>query len=240
MFFDELDSIGTARGGSAGDAGGAGDRVMNQLLTEMDGVNAKKSVFFIGATNRPDILDEALIRPGRLDQLIYIPLPDEASRFSILKADLRKCPIAANVDLHYIAQLTEGFSGADLAELAARAAKAAVRESIEAEARLKAAKELDPSLGANLPEDPVPELCRKHFEEALKHARKSVDMTVNYLKYQQSPNFKLATRQIRSVQKKNGPNLCYSADRRFRHSDQLAFWRWCYQQRWIYLQPGWS
>ena len=101
---------------------------MNQLLTEMDGVNAKKSVFFIGATNRPDILDEALIRPGRLDQLIYIPLPDEASRFSILKADLRKCPLAANIDLHYIAQLTEGFSGADLAELAARASKAAVRE----------------------------------------------------------------------------------------------------------------
>jgi transitional endoplasmic reticulum ATPase len=130
LFFDELDSIGTARGGSAGDAGGAGDRVMNQLLTEMDGVNAKKSVFFIGATNRPDILDEALIRPGRLDQLIYIPLPDEASRFSILKADLRKTPLAANVDLHYIAQITEGFSGADLAELAARASKAAVREVI--------------------------------------------------------------------------------------------------------------
>ena len=128
LFFDELDSIGTARGNSAGDAGGAGDRVMNQLLTEMDGVNAKKSVFFIGATNRPDILDEALIRPGRLDQLIYIPLPDEASRYSILKADLRKTPLAANVDLHYIAQITEGFSGADLAELAARASTAAVRE----------------------------------------------------------------------------------------------------------------
>lgn len=177
LFFDELDSIGTARGSSAGDAGGAGDRVMNQLLTEMDGVNAKKSVFFIGATNRPDILDEALIRPGRLDQLIYIPLPDEASRYSILKADLRKTPLAANVDLHYMAQITEGFSGADLAELAARASKAAVRESIEAEARLKAARELDPSLGATLPQDPVPELTRKHFEEALKHARKSVDMT---------------------------------------------------------------
>jgi transitional endoplasmic reticulum ATPase len=68
LFFDELDSIGTARGGGAGgDAGGAGDRVMNQLLTEMDGVGAKKSLFFIGATNRPDILDEALLRPGRLD-----------------------------------------------------------------------------------------------------------------------------------------------------------------------------
>jgi transitional endoplasmic reticulum ATPase len=67
LFFDELDSVGTARGSGAGDGGGAGDRVLNQLLTEMDGVNSKKNLFFIGATNRPDILDEALIRPGRLD-----------------------------------------------------------------------------------------------------------------------------------------------------------------------------
>ena len=128
LFFDELDSIGTSRGSSMGDAGGAGDRVMNQLLTEMDGVNAKKSIFFIGATNRPDILDEALLRPGRLDQLIYIPLPDETSRYSILKANLRKTPIAADVDLHFIAKLTEGFSGADIAEMTQRASKAAVRE----------------------------------------------------------------------------------------------------------------
>lgn len=128
LFFDELDSVGTARGSSMGDAGGAGDRVMNQLLTEMDGVGAKKSLFFIGATNRPDILDEALLRPGRLDQLIYIPLPDEASRYSILKANLRKTPVAEDIDLHYLSKLTEGFSGADLAELSQRAAKAAVRE----------------------------------------------------------------------------------------------------------------
>ncbi|TOF71531.1 hypothetical protein CGJ15_27960, partial [Vibrio parahaemolyticus] len=65
-----------ARGGSAGDAGGAADRVINQVLTEMDGMGAKKNVFIIGATNRPDIIDPAILRPGRLDQLIYIPLPD--------------------------------------------------------------------------------------------------------------------------------------------------------------------
>jgi transitional endoplasmic reticulum ATPase len=75
MFFDELDSIAKARGSGAGDAGGAGDRVLNQILTEMDGMNAKKNVFVIGATNRPDQIDPALLRPGRLDQLIYIPLP---------------------------------------------------------------------------------------------------------------------------------------------------------------------
>lgn len=175
LFFDELDSVGVARGSSAGDAGGAGDRVMNQLLTEMDGVGAKKSLFFIGATNRPDILDEALLRPGRLDQLIYIPLPDKPSRLSILKANLRKTPLAKDIDLNFMADLTEGFSGADLSELSQRASKAAVREAIEAEARIKAAKELDPNFGNNLPTDPVPELTRKHFEEALKLARKSVD-----------------------------------------------------------------
>ena len=173
LFFDELDSIGSARGGGGGgDAGGAGDRVMNQLLTEMDGVGAKKNLFIIGATNRPEILDEALLRPGRLDQLIYIPLPDKLSRISILKALSRKAPVAKNVYIDFIADLTDGFSGADLAELFQRAAKAAVRESIEADAQRKA-------LGADNPdgmevEDPVPDINRKHFEDALSNARKSV------------------------------------------------------------------
>merc|ERR1711968_419382 len=109
LFFDELDSIGTARGSSAGDAGGAGDRVMNQILTEMDGMNQKKSVFIIGATNRPDIIDPAVLRPGRLDQLIYIPLPDEPSRASILKAVLRKSPIARDVDIDFLSRTLVGF-----------------------------------------------------------------------------------------------------------------------------------
>merc|ERR1719388_679541 len=107
LFFDELDSIGTARGSSAGDAGGAGDRVMNQLLTEIDGVGVKKNVFFIGATNRP----------GRLDQLLYIPLPDQPSRLGVLTANLRKSPVAPNFPMWFLAQKTEGFSGADLSEL---------------------------------------------------------------------------------------------------------------------------
>merc|ERR1719243_114242 len=76
LFFDELDSIAGQRGGSSGDGGGAADRVINQILTEIDGVGSKKNVFVIGATNRPDIIDPALMRPGRLDQLIYIPMPD--------------------------------------------------------------------------------------------------------------------------------------------------------------------
>jgi len=177
LFFDELDSIGQARGGgSGGDGGGAGDRVMNQLLTEMDGVGSKKNVFFIGATNRPDILDEALIRPGRLDQLIYIPLPDPPSRSSIFKAVLRKTPVAPNVSLEFMASLTEGFSGADVTELCQRATKAAIRESIEAEEQRRALMKDNPDGEDQMMEidDPVPTLTRKHFEEALANARTSV------------------------------------------------------------------
>jgi transitional endoplasmic reticulum ATPase len=131
LFFDELDSIATQRGSSSGDAGGAADRVLNQLLTEMNGMNAKKTVFIIGATNRPDIIDSALLRPGRLDQLIYIPLPDEASRLRIFQACLRKSPIAKQVDLEALARHTQGFSGADITEICQRACKYAIRENIE-------------------------------------------------------------------------------------------------------------
>merc|ERR1711990_324000 len=142
LFFDELDSIAKARGGSTGgDAGGASDRIINQVLTEMDGMGAKKNVFIIGATNRPDIIDPAVLRPGRLDQLMYIPLPDEDSRKSILKSNLRKTPIAKTVDLNYMAKVTKGFSGADLTEICQRAVKLAIRENIEAEIKRERARQ---------------------------------------------------------------------------------------------------
>eukprot|EP01054_Gregarina_sp_Poly1_P008132 Gregarina_sp_Poly_1__8131@NODE_46_length_17826_cov_295_961822_g40_i0_p2_GENE_NODE_46_length_17826_cov_295_961822_g40_i0NODE_46_length_17826_cov_295_961822_g40_i0_p2_ORF_typecomplete_len812_score159_80AAA/PF00004_29/1_1e44AAA/PF00004_29/9_6e42AAA_lid_3/PF17862_1/1_6e15AAA_lid_3/PF17862_1/5_6e14CDC48_N/PF02359_18/3_5e25RuvB_N/PF05496_12/7_5e12RuvB_N/PF05496_12/7_7e10AAA_2/PF07724_14/5_2e09AAA_2/PF07724_14/4_5e06AAA_5/PF07728_14/9_6e09AAA_5/PF07728_14/4_7e06CDC48_2/PF02933_17/4_5e15AAA_16/PF13191_6 len=178
LFFDELDSIGTQRGNSLGDAGGAGDRVMNQLLTEIDGVGAKKNIFFIGATNRPELLDEALLRPGRLDQLIYIPLPDLPARLSILQAITRKCPVAPNVSLQFIAQKTEGFSGADLAELCQRAAKAAVRDAITSEEMRIGTKE------TMTDGDDVQFITRKHFEEAFAGARRSVSIN-DLTKYDQ-------------------------------------------------------
>ncbi|KAE9393993.1 valosin-containing protein [Gymnopus androsaceus JB14] len=179
MFFDELDSIAKARGGSSGDAGGAGDRVLNQILTEMDGMNAKKNVFIIGATNRPDQIDSALLRPGRLDQLIYIPLPDEPSRLSILKATLKKSPIAGDVSLDFLAKSTHGFSGADLTEICQRAAKLAIRESIDADIRKTRERQEKEGDDANMEEDaeeddPVPEITKAHFEEAMKYARRSV------------------------------------------------------------------
>merc|ERR1719395_375355 len=129
LFFDELDSIANQRGSSQGDAGGAADRVLNQLLTEMDGMNAKKTVFIIGATNRPDIIDSALLRPGRLDQLIYSPLPDDISRKQIFKSVLRKSPVAQDVDFDVLTKHTGGFSGADITEICQRACKYAIRES---------------------------------------------------------------------------------------------------------------
>lgn len=119
------------RGSSVGDAGGAADRVLNQLLTEMDGMNAKKTVFIIGATNRPDIIDPALLRPGCLDQLIYIPLRDEESRYQIFKANLRKSSVSKEVDLRALAKYTQVFSGADITEIFQRACKYAIREDIE-------------------------------------------------------------------------------------------------------------
>ncbi|XP_014849642.1 PREDICTED: transitional endoplasmic reticulum ATPase-like isoform X1 [Poecilia mexicana] len=174
LFFDELDSIAKSRGGGAGDAGGAADRVINQILTEMDGMSDKKNVFIIGATNRPDIIDPAILRPGRLDQLIYIPLPDKPSRTAILKANLRKSPVARDVNLEFLSGITEGFSGADLTEICQRACKLAIREAIEAEIKAERQRQSRPGIPMDEDFDPVPEIRKDHFEEAMRFARRSV------------------------------------------------------------------
>lgn len=190
VFLDELDSIAKARGGSLGDAGGASDRVVNQLLTEMDGMNAKKNVFVIGATNRPDQIDPAILRPGRLDQLIYVPLPDEAGRLSILTAQLRNTPLEPGLDLTSIAQATQGFSGADLLYIVQRAAKFAIKDSIEAQKFAESVKKEEEQTGEGKVkteedvemsdvqrEDPVPYITKEHFTEAMKTAKRSVSDT---------------------------------------------------------------
>jgi transitional endoplasmic reticulum ATPase len=178
LFFDELDSIAQQRGGNSGDGGGAADRVMNQLLTEMDGIGAKKNVFIIGATNRPDIIDTALMRPGRLDQLIYIPMPDYESRLGILRATLRKSPVSRDVDISYLAAQTDKFTGADLTEICQSACKLAIREEIERDIEHHRMKE---EAGDEMQddddeeeEDLMPEILSKHFEAAVRNARRSV------------------------------------------------------------------
>jgi transitional endoplasmic reticulum ATPase len=142
----------------------------------MDGMTSKKNVFVIGATNRPEQLDNALCRPGRLDTLVYVPLPDEASRVGILKAQLRKTPVAPDVDLNYIASKTHGFSGADLGFITQRAVKLAIKQSIAIDIERSKQREAvgEDSMDEDLGEDPVPELTRAHFEEAMQSARRSV------------------------------------------------------------------
>lgn len=145
-------------------------------MSEMDGMTSKKNVFVIGATNRPEQLDPALCRPGRLDSLIYVPLPDEAGRLSILSAQLRKTPVASDVNLQYIAANTNGFSGADLGFITQRAVKLAIKESITTD--IQRTKERE-AAGEDVDmedeeDDPVPELTKRHFEEAMQMARKSV------------------------------------------------------------------
>lgn len=179
LFFDELDSIAVKRGSSAGDSG-VGDRVINQLLTEMDGVGAKKNVFVIGATNRPDILDPAIMRPGRLDQLMFVPMPDYESRLSILRANLRKTPIHKDIDLEFIALNTDKFTGADLTEICNRAVKLAIGDEIARAKEIDAIKkdmegeeleEYEKELAENETESVV---LPSHFETAIRNGRRSV------------------------------------------------------------------
>lgn len=140
-------------------------------------MTSKKNVFVIGATNRPEQLDNALCRPGRLDTLVYVPLPDEASRIGILKAQLRKTPVAPDVNIEYIASRTHGFSGADLGFVTQRAVKLAIKEAISIDierAKEREAAGEDVKMEEVEEEDPVPELTKAHFEEAMQLARRSV------------------------------------------------------------------
>jgi transitional endoplasmic reticulum ATPase len=143
----------------------------------MDGMTSKKNVFVIGATNRPEQLDNALCRPGRLDTLVYVPLPNETSRVGILKAQLRKTPVADDVNIEYIASRTHGFSGADLGFITQRAVKLAIKESISLDIERRKAREAageDVDMEEEDAEDPVPQLTKAHFEEAMASARRSV------------------------------------------------------------------
>jgi transitional endoplasmic reticulum ATPase len=132
IFIDELDSLVPARGGGLGEPQ-VTERVVNTILAEMDGLEELQSVVVIGATNRPTLVDPALLRPGRFDELIYVPVPDEAGRRRILGIHTAKMPIADDVDLDSLAERTERFTGADLEDLVRRAGLFALRESLSIE-----------------------------------------------------------------------------------------------------------
>ncbi|SFB60245.1 transitional endoplasmic reticulum ATPase [Amycolatopsis marina] len=131
IFLDEIDALAPRRGQS-GDSG-VSDRVVAALLTELDGVEPLREVVVLGATNRPELVDPALLRPGRLERLIYVPPPDQEARADILRASSRNTPLADDVDLDAVAVTLDGYSAADCAALIREAALTAMRESLEAE-----------------------------------------------------------------------------------------------------------
>ncbi|MEM4574689.1 MAG: AAA family ATPase, partial [Archaeoglobaceae archaeon] len=131
IFFDEIDAIAQMRGMDEGSR--AVERVLNQLLIEMDGLEELHGVVVIGATNRPDILDPALLRPGRFDRLVYVRPPDKKSRLAIFKIHTRNMPLAEDVNLNELAEITEGYVGADIEAICREAVMLALRENPNAE-----------------------------------------------------------------------------------------------------------
>jgi cell division protease FtsH len=134
VFIDELDAIGKTRGGAAGFVGGHDEReqTLNQLLVEMDGFDSSKGVIMMAATNRPEVLDPALLRAGRFDRQVVVDKPDVRGREAILRVHVRGVKLAASVDLHVIAARTPGFAGADLANIVNEAALLAARKGKDA------------------------------------------------------------------------------------------------------------
>ena len=129
VFIDEIDAVGRHRGAGLGGGNDEREQTLNQMLAEMDGFDQNESVIVMAATNRPDVLDPALLRPGRFDRQVTVALPDRAGREDILKVHVRGKPLASDVDLRALAQTTIGFSGADLANLANEAALNAARRN---------------------------------------------------------------------------------------------------------------
>ena len=150
IFFDEIDALAGRRGS---DQGGARvtERVLNQMLAEMDGLDDLNNVVVIGATNRPDMLDPALLRPGRFDKILLVTTPDEKSRLQILGIHTKNVPLAKDVDIKELAKITDGYSGADLEALVRESALLSLRESMESK-----------------------EVKKYHFMEAIKKVRASV------------------------------------------------------------------
>lgn len=175
LFFDELDALAPRRGSDR--ANPSSERVVNQLLTEMDGVEGREHVYVIGATNRPDMIDPAMLRPGRLDRLLYVPLPSAQQRVSILSTIGKKYPVDESVNLKNVGldRRLEGFSGADLASLMREASFTALKTVYQSKTR----EELDVYEKGNLQAEfggteGLPTITEENFESAMDKIRPSV------------------------------------------------------------------
>ncbi|MBN9318132.1 MAG: ATP-dependent zinc metalloprotease FtsH, partial [Caulobacterales bacterium] len=129
IFIDEIDAVGRHRGAGLGGGNDEREQTLNQLLVEMDGFEANEGIILIAATNRPDVLDPALLRPGRFDRQVVVPNPDVSGREKILRVHMRNVPLSADVDVRTLSRGTPGFSGADLANLVNEAALMAARKN---------------------------------------------------------------------------------------------------------------
>ncbi|MCH7659623.1 MAG: CDC48 family AAA ATPase [Euryarchaeota archaeon] len=162
IFFDEIDSVAGERGRQSGDSG-VGERMVSQLLTELDGLEELEDVVVVATTNRPDLIDSALLRPGRLDRHVHVPVPDEEARRAIFEVHTREKPLADDVDLDELAEAAEGYVGADIEAVCREASMAATREFINSVGPEEAANSIG-NVRVN----------REHFEQALEEVNPSV------------------------------------------------------------------
>jgi len=161
IFFDEVDSIVPPRGRDMGT--NVTERVVSQILTELDGLDSLKDVVVIAATNRPDMVDPALMRPGRIDRMLHIPNPDLDARKEIIKIHTRNKPLADDVDIDELAGMTENYSGADIAAVCSAASMAAIDEHLTKYSDPKEAEEHKDEL----------EITMAHFDEAFQKVKTS-------------------------------------------------------------------
>ncbi|WIA28210.1 hypothetical protein OEZ86_010771 [Tetradesmus obliquus] len=198
LFFDEFDAIAPPRGH---DSTGVTDRVVNQLLTELDGVEGLSGVAVLAATSRPDLIDAALLRPGRLDRMVYCGFPDAAERLAILGACARKLPVAADVDFGAVAQLTANFTGADMAAVLSEAQLLAVHEQLD-KAQQQQQQQQQQQEGATEGSSLAPVLRMEHLQRALARSRPSLPaaeqrrLAAVYGRFQQSRDPGLSNRTL--------------------------------------------
>ena len=171
IFFDEIDAIAPKRGGDFGDSH-VTERLISQLLTELDGLEILTNVVVIGATNRPDIVDAALLRPGRFDRLLYVPPPDRDSRIQIIKIHIKKKPLDDSDNIEKVADQTEGYTGADIASLSSASVMLALREHVSKYKDPKEAEEHKEELKIHM----------THFEDAMKKIRPLSTQELNMYK----------------------------------------------------------
>jgi transitional endoplasmic reticulum ATPase len=176
VFLDELDALAPVRGGGASGEPRVTERIVNQLLSELDGLEELRGVIVIGATNRPDIIDPALLRPGRFDEIILVPVPDKAARREIFRVHMKRMPVAEDVKVEEMVEKTDMYTGADIAYICKKAGRLALREDLRATI-----------------------VRRKHFMEALKDSQPSV--TDEAMQYYQSIGRELKRKGSKELEK---------------------------------------